>query len=144
MLTFDEKARTIIADAFATVIEREKLTCWACAVMPDHAHILIRKHKLLAEEMIELFQMESASRLRAQGGWPANHPVWGGEGWKVFLDHPEEVKRAIVYIECNPDPYRLPQQIYPFVKLYDNWPLHEGHSPNSPYAKALRAVGRYP
>ena len=144
VLTFDEAARTIVACAIAHVIEREKLTCWACAVMPDHAHILIRKHKLLAEEMIELFQSESASRLRGISGWPADHPVWGGEGWKVFLDHPDEVKRTIGYIERNPEPYRLPRQFHPFVKPYDNWPLHDGHSPNSPYAKALKAVGRYP
>ena len=141
VLTFDEAARTVIPAAFAHVIEREKLTCWACVVMPDHIHILIRKHKLLAEDMIQLFQAESASRLREQGGWPVDHPVWGGCGWKVFLDHPDDVKRTIGYIERNPDPYRLPRQFYPFVKAYDDWPLHEGHSPNSPYAKALARSG---
>jgi REP element-mobilizing transposase RayT len=142
--TIDDRTRSEIAAAFADVIEREKLTCWACVVMPDHVHFLIRKHKLVAEDMIQLFQAESASRLREQCGWPADHPVWGGCGWKVFLDHPDEVRRTIGYIERNPDPYRLPRQSYAFVKPYDNWPLHVGHSPNSPYAKALRAVGRYP
>lgn len=144
VLTFDGAARAQIAGAFANVIEREKLTCWACVVMPDHAHVLIRKHRLLAEEMIQLLQAESALRLREHGGWPVEHPVWGGCGWKVFLDHPDEVKRTIGYVERNPDPYHLPRQTYLFVKPYDNWPLHPGHSPNSPYAKALRALGRYP
>ena len=104
VLTFDHAARTGIADAFADVILHEKLTCWACVVMPDHIHILIRKHKLLAEDMIQLFQAESASRLREQGGWPADHPVWGGCGWKVFLDHPDEAKRTIDYIDAIPIP----------------------------------------
>lgn len=48
------------------------------------------------------------------------------------------------YIERNPDPYRMPRQTYPFVRPYDGWPLHPGHSPNSPYAQALKAAGRYP
>jgi hypothetical protein len=30
------------------------------------------------------------------------------------------------------------------VQEYDDWPLHSGHSVNSPYVKALKAVGRYP
>jgi REP element-mobilizing transposase RayT len=31
-------------------------TCYACAIMPDHVHLLIRKHKNLSEEMIEKIQ----------------------------------------------------------------------------------------
>ena len=58
--------------------------------------------------------------------------------------HPDEVERTIPYIEDNPVKMRLPRQRWPFVVPYDRWPLHEGHSPNSPYAKALREAGRYP
>ena len=144
LLTFDDTARQLIASAFADVIAREKLTCWACVIMPDHIHLAVRKHRLQAEDMIGLFQSESAARLRSLPAWGADHPVWGGPGWKVFLDHPDDVTRTIGYIDRNPDPYRLPRQSYPFVQPYDGWPLHPGHSPNSPYAKALRAAGRYP
>jgi hypothetical protein len=35
-------------------------------------------------------------------------------------------------------PLGLPAQKWPFVNPYDGWPLHPGHSPNSPYAKRLR------
>lgn len=144
LLMFDETARRVIAEAFAEVIAREKLTCWACAIMPDHVHLLVRKHKLQAEDMIDRLQAASADRLRALSPWGADHPVWGGPGWKVFLDHPDEVVRTRGYIERNPDPYRLPRQTYPFVYPYDGWPLHPGHSPSSPYAQALKAAGRYP
>src|SRR5262245_57831374 len=51
LLTFVEAERAIIAEAFGDVIERERYTCYACAVMPDHVHILIRKHRDTAEEM---------------------------------------------------------------------------------------------
>lgn len=138
-----EEARAIAA-AFADAIEELGYTCWACVVMPDHIHLLIRKHKHTAEQMIEEIQLRSRKRLIVDGLRPADHPVWGGPGWKLFLDHPDDVWRTIKYIKDNPLKIRMPVQEYSFVKPYDNWPLHEGHSSNSPYVKRLRAVGRYP
>jgi hypothetical protein len=106
--------------------------------MPDHVHMVIRKHKHLAEEMITNFQRESHLAMREAGLFPIDHPIWGGPGWKVFLDLPSEVWRTVGYVEKNPLEIGLPKQIYPFVKPYDNWPLHEGHDPHSPYARKLR------
>jgi len=145
ILLLDERARTVAAESFAKVVNDNKLTCWACAIMPDHVHILIRKHRLTFEEMMDHLKENSATDLRAAGLYPADHPVWTAHGgWSVFQDHPDDVRRTIGYIERNPDPYRLPRQVYSFVKPYDNWPLHPGHSSNSPYVKALKEVGRYP
>ena len=143
ILKFDEPARVVVASAFADVIAEHRLTCWACIIMPDHVHLLVRKHKLLAEEMIAHFQAASGGRLRALEPW-RDHPVWGGPGWKVFLDHPSDVRRVIGYIERNPDPYHLPRQSHPFVVPYDNWPVHPGHNPDSPYARIMRENGVYP
>lgn len=112
--------------------------------MPDHVHLLIRKHKDLAEEMIQKIQSLSRKRLKEAGLRPLDHPVWTRGGWKVFLEHPRKVWRTISYIHNNPLKLCLPVQDWPFVKSYDNWPLPAGHSPNSPYARALRAAGRYP
>ncbi len=144
LLTFDAPAIAAIADAFQQVIEQEQYTCYACAIMPDHIHIVIRKHKHHAEQMIENLQLASRLRLRSLALRPSDHLVWGGPGWKVFLDHPSEVRRTNRYVEMNPIKIGWPAQVWPFVKPYDDWPLHPGHSPNSPYVKALRAAGRYP
>jgi hypothetical protein len=35
LLKLDEAARALVAEGFADVVAREKLTSWACAVMPD-------------------------------------------------------------------------------------------------------------
>ena len=144
LLEIRDAALDIVAGAFAQVIAQQMYTCYACAIMPDHVHMLIRKHKHTAEEMIEHLQNTARwalidARLRF-----GDHPVWTRGGWSVFLDHPDEVGRTIPYIEENPEKIRLPRQCWPFVVPYDRWPLHQGHSPNSPYAKRLRAVGRYP
>lgn len=73
--------------------------------------------------------------------------IWFGlpteGGWKVFQFHPERIRNTIRYIERNPLPIGEPIPRWPFVVDYDGWPLHRGHSPNSPYAKALRAAGLY-
>jgi REP-associated tyrosine transposase len=144
ILTLDEVSRTVVGAAIAEVVDRDKLTCWACAVMPDHVHILIRKHRLTFEEKMDRLKEASATALRAAGQFPSDHPVWTAHGgWSVFLDHPDDVRRTITYIERNPEPYRLHRQTWPFVQTYDGWPLHPGHSPNSPYARALQELGRY-
>jgi REP element-mobilizing transposase RayT len=145
LLTFDETERAIIGTAFGEVIKREKYTCYACVVMPDHVHLLICKHKQTAEEMAANLMDGSRAALVAAKRRPADLPTWvGGTPWSVFLDHPDDIRRTVTYIEKNPLPLRLPVQRWPFVSAYDNWPLHPGHSPNSPYAKRLREIGRYP
>lgn len=143
LLRCDERARKVVADAFHEVIRQERYTCYACAVMPDHVHLLIRKHKHKAEEIADRLKTQSRLRLCETGHRPHDHPTWcGGCVWHIFLDHPDEVRRTIGYIERNPLEIGLPTQRWPFVTPYDNWPLHPGHSLNSPYANRLRAAGR--
>lgn len=132
----------VVASALGSTIQECGYTCYACAIMPDHVHLLIRKHRDLAEVMIE--KIQTLSRKRLESLCPVGHPLWTRGGWKVFLDHPDEMHRTITYLENNPIKQRLPLQHWPFVIPYDNWPLHPGHSPNSPYVKALKAAGRYP
>jgi REP element-mobilizing transposase RayT len=138
LLTFSAADVQIVAQAFADVIARERYTCYACVIMPDHMHAAIRKHKHSAEEMIANFQDASRDALRAARRREPDHPVWAQGGWKVFLDHPDDVRRTIQYIDDNPLKMRLPQQHWDFVTPYDGWPLHPGHNPNSPYARRLR------
>jgi REP element-mobilizing transposase RayT len=138
VLRFSRGDIQTIGCAIAEAVRQHAYTCYACAVMPDHIHILVRKHKKQAEDMIEDFQAASRLRLRNSGSRAFDHPVWGGPGWKVFLDHPDDVRRTIEYIEQNPLKWRLPRQHWDFVKPYDGWPLHPGHSPNSPYVRRMR------
>lgn len=137
-MTFTEKDFQHISNAFSAEIASHKYTCYACAIMPDHVHLVIRKHKHLAEEMTRNLQRASHIALREAESRDMAHPVWGGHGWKVFLDSPDDIWRTIRYVEENPIKIGLPRQSWGFVKPYDNWPLHPGHSPNSPYARRLR------
>lgn len=138
---FGQSEVSAVAESFRNVILECRYTCYACVVMFDHVHLLIRKHRDAAEEMIFNFQEASRLRLRTLHLRPDDHPVWGGPGWKVFLDHPDDIGRTISYINENPVAFRLPRQVWDFVTPYDGWPLHPGHSPNSPYVKRLRESG---
>lgn len=135
---FGREERSEIALAFGEAVAAQRYTCYACAILPDHVHVLLRKHRDRAEEMIARLQEAGRLRLQRQFAEWGGHPVWGGPGWKVFLDHPDGVRRTIPYIQGNPMKHRLPPQRWPFVRAYDGWPLHPGHSPNSPYARRLR------
>ena len=142
LLEFSADEIRTAADGFADAVEQHRYTCYACAVMPDHVHLLIRKHRDSAEQMIENLQESCRLRLGNSGLRSPDHPVWSRAVWKVFLDHPDDIRRTIRYIRQNPVKRREPLQEWAFVSEYDGWPLHEGHNPNSPYARRLRECGR--
>jgi REP element-mobilizing transposase RayT len=125
VIRFDPDQFAGIAGAFAESISDRRYTCYACAIMPDHVHMVIRKHRDSAELMIENFQNDSRAYLQKNGVVPAQHPVWTLKGWHVFLDSSEDVRRCIRYVEGNPMKEGLPRQEWPFVTAYDNWPFHK-------------------
>ena len=121
LLSFNNEDVALIAAAFAEVIRERNYTCYACAIMPDHVHALIRKHRDHTEDMIANLQKASARKLIAAGRREEAHPVWGGPGWKVFLYTEADIERIVEYIRRNPEKAGLPLQTWEFVKEYDGW-----------------------
>jgi REP element-mobilizing transposase RayT len=118
---FSDDEIVLLGDVFAQTIRRRGYTCYGCAIMIDHVHMLIRKHRDRAETMIEQFQDDSKAALLAAQMRPAGHPVWGGPGWKVFLDTREDMVRIAKYIRDNPLKAGHPAQQWGFVQEYDGW-----------------------
>jgi REP element-mobilizing transposase RayT len=131
VVRFDANEREIIGSAFADTILSHRYTCYACAIMPDHVHLVIRKHKHTAETIIHNFQQESRLRFSSLNAMLPGHRVWTNSGWKVYLDSPEEVWPRIRYVENNPRKEHLPSQRWSFVVPYDNWPFHKGAKPQA-------------
>jgi REP element-mobilizing transposase RayT len=121
LLTFSDEEVGAIGDAFGAVIRQRNYTCYGCAVMPDHVHILIRKHRDPAETTIGHLQEASREAVLGLGRRAQEHPVWGGPGWKVYLDSREDIVRTVEYIQKNPPKAGRPAQHWPFVKQYDGW-----------------------
>jgi REP element-mobilizing transposase RayT len=125
LLRFTPEELHAVIISFAEVIQKFGYTCYACAVLPDHVHLCIRKHRDLAEDMIAHLQLASADAVRKVGLRASNHPVWGGHGWKVFLDSVEDIERTNRYIEANPMKLGMAPQLLPFVTPYDGWPFRK-------------------
>jgi REP element-mobilizing transposase RayT len=121
LLVLSEEEIVAVGKAFAEVIRRRNYTCYGCAVMPDHVHALIRKHRDRAETMIAHLQEASRDTVLGLGRRAPNHPVWGGPGWKVYLDSRDAMARTVDYIRNNPPKARRPAQHWPFVTQYDGW-----------------------
>ncbi len=121
LLKFSEAERQNIAEAFAGTIRQRGYTCYAAAIMPDHVHLLVRKHRDTAETMMESLQESSRHRLRVRDFRSAVHPVWGGPGWKVFQFTPEDMVRTVRYIEQNPVKAQMAPQKWGFVVPYEGW-----------------------
>jgi REP element-mobilizing transposase RayT len=110
-----------VGECFGQTIRKRNYTCYQCSIMPEHVHLLIRKHRDKAEEMIEHFQRESREKLIEPKRRAFDHPVWGGPGWKVFLHTQKDMERIVDYIQRNPIKAGRPAQNWSFVKEYGGW-----------------------
>jgi REP element-mobilizing transposase RayT len=122
VLWFERDARHVLGEAFGTVVRREGLTCYACAVLADHAHLLVRRHRRTAKEMISLFKTASARALLAGGHVPTEHPVWSHNDYVAYKDSPASIRATIAYILGNLAKHKVERQDWDFVKPYDGWP----------------------
>lgn len=121
LLPFNTDDVAILACGFADIIKTRNYTCYACAIMPDHVHLLIRKHRDKGETMIENLQQVTRTALIDAVRRPPEHPVWGGPGWDVFQRTPQQIQTTIEYIRNNPVKIGRPVQVWPFVTTYDGW-----------------------
>jgi REP element-mobilizing transposase RayT len=120
----DEAKRQAISDAIAEVVVNCGYTVWACAILSNHVHMVIRRHRDNALQIWRSFADRSRDQLRQKFGLNWEHPVWAARPYKVFLHTPAEVRSRILYINRNPEKEGLAWQEYAFVKRYNNLPFH--------------------
>lgn len=130
VIRFDAHQITHIAESIGNIIQQRGYTCYACAVMPDHVHMLIRKHRDDAWDMLDDIQFETRQKfLEKFTSYSNEHPLWTHGGYVNFVSKTEILHRVIKYIAANPLKIGLPGQFWPFVKAYDNWPHHKRNQP---------------
>ena len=121
-LWFDDAKRQALGDSIAQVMQQKGYTVWACAVLKNHVHLCVRRHRDDAKTMWVNFADETRAGLRLFANVHSDHPIWSERPYKVFLYTPEDVWRVIAYIEANPVKEGLVLQTWPFVTAYDGWP----------------------
>lgn len=121
-----EQARAVARGFAAESVERG-VKVHACAVMPDHVHLVVAAHRLYADEIATRFKSAATRRLTDEGLRPlTDHhdrhgripTPWAIGGWEVFLNTPNEMRDRIAYVERNPVQAGLKPQRWEFVTPY--------------------------
>ncbi len=122
---FTDEQTASVATGFAKYVVASELVVWACAIMPDHVHLVVAFHKLKIESLIIQLKGQATRALIDAGVHPFGHidkptPKCFARGeWKVYL-YPEDIPRAVAYVENNPIKEGKPKQHWPFVVPYQN------------------------
>ena len=99
----------------------------ACAIMPDHAHLIVGRHRLTIEKSCDQLKARASAKLTAAGLHPfAAQPYrdgripspWARKGWWVFIDNIEHLAAAIRYVQDNPTKAGFKPQRWSFVTPY--------------------------
>lgn len=123
-VVFDGHQALSVACGFRNYVEKSGATVWACAVMPDHAHLVIARHHYPIEQIGNLIKGEATKQLAADGRHPFQHmrkkdgtvpPAFARKWWVVFEWTEEDVMRAIRYVENNPVKAGLRPQKWSFA-----------------------------
>jgi REP element-mobilizing transposase RayT len=112
---FDGEQALAIGEGFAAAIKDGKYRCLACAIMPEHVHLVLARHVRSPGKIAGHLKSAATTRLRDKGMWPLERPVWGENCWKVFLDDEDDVSRSIEYVDENPEREGKPRQHWSFV-----------------------------
>jgi REP element-mobilizing transposase RayT len=107
--------REVIAQSFARIVRERGYTVWACAIMQDHSHLIVRTHKDRAVEMWHYFASAAAESLRSHSKISSDHPIWSHRPWRLLLFTRPRVIQSIGYVERNPAKHGLPNQKWEFV-----------------------------
>jgi REP element-mobilizing transposase RayT len=116
-----------VGHGFAHCVARGGFTVWACAILPDHVHLVFARMACPVERVVNLLKGNATRMLLAKGVHPfadqctADGRVpgyWGRGLWKVYLNTLERIEGAIRYVEQNPLREGKPPQRWGFVTPY--------------------------
>ena len=126
---WNENDRLAIADSIATWIQTNRLICYAAAILPNHIHLLVRRHCITGQTM--LTGLRDTVRLALAAPTEKPHPIVSSGGADWFQSSKQQLMRTMDYIHRNPPKHRLPEQNFPFLTPYDGWP-HRRVDPMTP------------
>jgi REP element-mobilizing transposase RayT len=106
-----------VGSGFGEYARRSGLVIHACAVLPDHVHLVVAVHRLDPSKIAAQLKGAASAELNRS----SLHPFEGKEKafargeWVVYLDTIDDMHRAIRYVENNPEKEGLPRQSWPFI-----------------------------
>lgn len=99
-----------VARGFTNSVRRSRITIWACAVMPDHVHLVVAPHRHPIETLGNLPKGDATHQLMDEGihpfqgrkGFRGRPPSCFGRKWWVIFKDTDEALAAIRYVVNNP------------------------------------------
>jgi len=125
-LTFSGLQARAVARGFAAYVARTGLLVWACAILPDHVHLVVGRVNMPVKRLVIQLKGAATRQLEREGIHPLSEYRGAGERvpkcwvrgeWKVFLDA-DDVGRAVRYVEGNPLKEGKKKQGWGFVVRY--------------------------
>jgi REP element-mobilizing transposase RayT len=101
-----------IGDGFAETVHKNGYTVWACAILPQHVHLVLARHTSKVEQMATLLKGGATMRTIRDGRHPladyqedGDRPpkMWAEKRWKIYLDSEVQIENAIRYVNDNPE-----------------------------------------
>jgi len=112
----------VVGEAFAEVAGRWNVGVLACAVLPDHAHLLVGRCASSHERLVNALKGRSSQRIREHRGIrPAVRrservPIWTVGYWVRYVPSAVACEQTAQYIDENPVKHGLPAQRWGFVE----------------------------
>ena len=125
---FTGRQARAVGRGFASYVAKARITVRACSILPEHAHLVIGRHRLGAARLANQLKGAGTRRLAREGIHPmaacrtpgGRVPTpWARGQWAVFLNTAAAVRRAIRYVKNNPMKEGLPPQRWSFVTPCD-------------------------
>ncbi|WP_390884383.1 transposase [Humisphaera borealis] len=113
--------------AFADKAQRANYSIHACAIMRNHVHLVIGRHRYDFLQIANLLKGAATTRLTQRNLHPLQQcrtprgtipSPWAHRCWVVFLDSEVDVRRAVKYVEDNPEKEGKKRQVWSCVVPY--------------------------
>ncbi|MGI9014074.1 MAG: transposase [Phycisphaerales bacterium] len=120
VVVFDGMQARAIARGFARAVSASGHVIRACAIMPDHVHVVVMRHPQPVEQIVTHLKTRATQQLRAESLHPFEREVhtscWARSFWSRYLSDAEDVARSADYVNANPRRAGLKVQRWNFVK----------------------------
>ena len=121
-----QQAYSVAMGFSQAIVDGGYATC-ACSILPEHVHMVIKRHDRDIERIVGHLKSAATRRLDADGLHPFSGTLkadgtrqspWADRCWKVFLNSEEDIARATEYVVQNPIKEGKRRQGWSFVKPF--------------------------
>ena len=117
-----------IARGFAIASREHDYAIHALAILPDHAHLIMSRHRRHIDEIAAHLKSKATRQMNIENIHPMSRHAardgrlpspWARNYWCPFIDSIEYMRKAIRYVNRNPLKARLQPQRWNFIKPYN-------------------------